>query len=108
LRKIQTIADSYGIICGIYGHVGDGNLHTGPVVKLNNRVEVENVQKMFDDIHHMAIDMEGTTTAEHGVGIARAKYMEKEHGAALEVMRAIKQTLDPNNILNPGKMALPS
>ncbi|HWO95256.1 MAG TPA: FAD-binding oxidoreductase [Bacillus sp. (in: firmicutes)] len=108
LRGIHNIADSYGIICGIYGHVGDGNLHTGPVIKLNNQIEVENVQKMIDDIHHMAIEMEGTTTAEHGVGIVRAKYMEKEHGPALELMRTIKKAIDPNNILNPGKMALPN
>ncbi|MEK3989847.1 FAD-binding oxidoreductase [Robertmurraya sp. FSL R5-0851] len=108
LRSIHNLADKYGIICGIYGHVGDGNLHTGPVIKLNNKVEVENVQKMIDEIHHLAIEMEGTTTAEHGVGIVRAEYMEKEHGPALELMRAIKRTMDPNNILNPGKMALPN
>ncbi|NEU31887.1 FAD-binding protein [bacterium LRH843] len=108
LRTIHDIAKKYGIVCGIYGHVGDGNLHTGPVVNMNNKVEMENVQKMIDDIHQLAIDMEGTTTAEHGVGLVRAKYMDVEHGAAMEVMRAIKRTLDPNNILNPGKMALPN
>lgn len=108
LRTIHNIADKYNIICGIYGHVGDGNLHTGPVVNRNNEVEIENVKKMIDDIHELAISMEGTTTAEHGVGIVRAKYMDREHGPAMEVMRAIKKTLDPNNILNPGKMALPN
>mgnify|MGYP001327133063 CR=1 FL=1 len=108
LRRIHSIAEKYGIICGIYGHVGDGNLHTGPVINMNNEVELENVQKMIDEIHELAIEMEGTTTAEHGVGIVRAKYMEREHGAALDVMRAIKKALDPNNILNPGKMALPN
>lgn len=108
LREIHNIANRYGIVCGIYGHVGDGNLHTGPVVNSNNEVEMENVQKMIDDIHDLAIKMEGTTTAEHGVGIVRAKYMDVEHGPAMEIMRAIKKTLDPNNILNPGKMALPN
>lgn len=108
LRRIHNIAEKYNIICGIYGHVGDGNLHTGPVVDMNNEVEMENVQKMIDEIHELAIEMEGTTTAEHGVGIVRAKYMDIEHGAAMEVMRAIKKALDPNNILNPGKMALPN
>ncbi|MCM3089891.1 MULTISPECIES: FAD-binding oxidoreductase [unclassified Cytobacillus] len=108
LREIHNIADRYNIICGIYGHVGDGNMHTGPVVNMNNQLEMENVQKMIGDIHELAIKMEGTTTAEHGVGIVRAKYMDVEHGPAMEVMRAIKRTLDPNNILNPGKMALPN
>lgn len=107
LRGIQKIANSYNIICGIYGHVGDGNLHTGPVISMNNEEEIENAKKMIDDIHLMAIEMEGTTTAEHGVGLVRAKYMELEHGPAMELMCAIKKTVDPNNILNPGKMALP-
>jgi glycolate oxidase len=108
LRRIQTMSEKYDIVSGIYGHVGDGNLHTGPVVNKNNHVEIENVQKMIDEIHDLAIEMEGTTTAEHGVGIVRAKYMDIEHGPAMEIMRAIKKTLDPNNILNPGKMALPN
>ncbi len=107
LRRIQEIADSYNIICGIYGHVGDGNLHTAPVINMNNKTEIENAKKMIDDIHHLAIELEGTTTAEHGVGIVRAKYMDIEHGPAMELMRRIKKTVDPNNILNPGKMALP-
>lgn len=108
LRAIHNIAEKYGIVCGIYGHVGDGNMHTGPVINRNNELEMTNVQKMIDDIHELAIEMEGTTTAEHGVGLVRAKYMDLEHGAAMDVMRAIKKTLDPNNILNPGKMALPN
>lgn len=108
LRRIHNIANSYNIICGIYGHVGDGNLHTGPVISLGNKEEIKNAQKMIDEIHYMAIEMEGTTTAEHGVGIVRAKYMELEHGPAMELMRSIKKTVDPNNILNPGKMALPN
>ena len=107
LRRIHEIARSYNIVCAIYGHIGDGNLHTSPVINMRNKEEIESAKKMIDDIHNLAIEMEGTTTAEHGVGIVRAKYMDIEHGPALEVMRAIKRTLDPNNILNPGKMALP-
>lgn len=107
LRRIHEIARSYHIVCAIYGHIGDGNLHTSPVINMRNKEEIENAKRMIDDIHNLALEMEGTTTAEHGVGIVRAEYMEIEHGPALEVMRAIKKTLDPNNILNPGKMALP-
>jgi len=107
LRKIHEIARSYNIVCAIYGHIGDGNLHTSPVINRRDKEEIENAKKMIEDIHRLAIEMEGTTTAEHGVGIVRAQYMEIEHGTALEVMKAIKRTLDPNNILNPGKMALP-
>ncbi|SEB72000.1 FAD-binding oxidoreductase [Paenibacillus sp. GP183] len=107
LRTIHEIARSYQIVCAIYGHIGDGNLHTSPVINLKDQTEVENAKKMIEDIHRMAIEMEGTTTAEHGVGFVRAPYMEIEHGPAFQVMCAIKKTLDPNNILNPGKMALP-
>lgn len=107
LRTIHEIAGSYGIVCAVYGHIGDGNLHTSPVIDLKNPIEVENAKKLIEDIHRMALELEGTTTAEHGVGFVRAQYMEVEHGPAFQVMCAIKKTLDPNNILNPGKMALP-
>lgn len=106
LRRIHEIARSYDIVCAIYGHIGDGNLHTSPVINMKNKTEIENAKKMIEDIHQMAIEMDGTTTAEHGVGFVRAQYMEAEHGPALALMRALKRTVDPNNILNPGKMAL--
>lgn len=106
LRRIHEMARSYDIVCAIFGHVGDGNLHTSPVINMKNKAEVENAKKFIDDIHQMAIEMEGTTTAEHGVGTVRAMYMETEHGPALALMRALKNTMDPNHILNPGKMAL--
>jgi D-lactate dehydrogenase (cytochrome) len=57
-------------------------------------------------IVYKALELDGTATGEHGVGIGKAKYMRHEHGEALDVMRAIKQTLDPNGILNPGKIFL--
>ncbi|MDQ0338185.1 glycolate oxidase [Caldalkalibacillus uzonensis] len=108
IRRIHEITNSYNIVCGIYGHVGDGNLHTAPIIDINNQQEVEKAKQMIEEIHHLAIELGGTTTAEHGVGIVRAPYMEIEHGQALDVMRRLKKTLDPNNILNPGKMALPT
>ncbi len=106
LEGIQAIGEKYNTIIVTYGHVADGNFHSAPVIDLESPEELERVKKVGDEIHEMALKLNGTVTGEHGVGIVRAKYMEREHGPALDVMRTIKQALDPNNILNPGKMGL--
>ena len=106
LEGIQAIGKKYNTIIVTYGHVADGNFHSAPVIDLESQEEIERVKKVGDEIHEMALKLNGTVTGEHGVGIVRAKYMEREHGPALDVMRTIKHALDPNNILNPGKMGL--
>jgi glycolate oxidase len=68
--------------------------------------EWDRLRRAADRIHRTAMELGGTVSSEHGIGLARAQYMEEQHGAALEVMRAIKRALDPKGILNPGKMAL--
>jgi glycolate oxidase len=65
---------------------------------------VEKTKIIADSIHRLALSMEGSTTGEHGVGFSRAQYMEEEHGKALDVMWAIKKTIDPKGIMNPGKI----
>jgi D-lactate dehydrogenase (cytochrome) len=84
------------------GHAGDGNLH----VEMPYKDEETNRHALLanDAIVYKAIELGGTSTGEHGVGIGKAKFMEREHGTAVDVMRELKQTLDPNNILNPGKI----
>lgn len=106
LRKIQEIGAKYDIPIVTYGHIGDGNLHAAPIINPNEQAEIEKVKKAADEIHRMALGLEGTTTGEHGVGLTRADYMEEELGLSLHIMRKIKRLLDPNNILNPGKMGL--
>lgn len=106
LRRIQQIGEKYGITIVTYGHIGDGNLHAAPVVNTYDPSEIERVRRVGDEIHRMALEMEGSTTGEHGVGLTRAAYMVEEMGFSLELMRRIKKALDPLNILNPGKMAL--
>jgi len=106
LRIIQQTSAKYNIPIVTYGHIGDGNLHAAPVINTYDPNEIENVKKIGDEIHRMALTLEGTTTGEHGVGLTRAGYMEEELGFSLQVMRKIKRVLDPLNILNPGKMAL--
>jgi D-lactate dehydrogenase (cytochrome) len=84
------------------GHAGDGNLH----VELPYKDEVTRQRALLanEAIVTKAIELDGTCTGEHGVGIGKAKFMELEHGTAVDVMRSLKQTLDPRGILNPGKI----
>jgi D-lactate dehydrogenase (cytochrome) len=84
------------------GHAGDGNLHVA--VPYPDEATRQRAQLANDAVVDQAIALGGTSTGEHGVGIGKAKYMEREHGTAVEVMRNLKQMLDPNGILNPGKI----
>lgn len=106
LRGIHNLGAKYGIYVAIYGHVGDGNIHAAPIIEMRDPDQVERAKRMIEDIHVLALDLQGTTTGEHGVGIVRAQYMAREHGPALTLMRLLKKTLDPKNLMNPGKMAL--
>ncbi len=104
LRRIRSLGEKYGIPVVNYGHIGDGNVHTAPVIDPENPAEVEKVNQLVHEIHLLAIEMEGSTTGEHGVGAVRRQYAELEHGESLKVMRAIKNALDPKGIMNPGKL----
>ena len=97
-----------GLIAPIVGHVGDGNFHTPPVVDRNNPKEMAAIETFLERLTKRAIAMEGTCTGEHGVGQGKRKYLEAELGDGLAVMRAIKQALDPLDIINPGKIFLPA
>lgn len=104
LRAIQDTAKRYDLIVVTYGHIATGNIHPAPVIDVANPEEVRRVRLFADEIHKLARTMGGTVTGEHGVGMTRVGYMAEEHGPALEVMRRIKQALDPKGIMNPGKL----
>ncbi len=103
---IETQADiaELGMVAPIVGHIGDGNFHVLPLVDMDNEQEVKAAHGFLDRLVARALAMDGTCTGEHGVGTGKKKYMEAEHGPGVEVMRAIKKTLDPHNIFNPGKV----
>lgn len=101
---IKVLSQKYDIPVVIYGHIGDGNMHTAPIIDPLVPEEVERARKLADGIHRLALEMGGSTTGEHGVGFVRADYMEEEHGKALDVMWAIKKAIDPKGIMNPGKI----
>jgi D-lactate dehydrogenase (cytochrome) len=83
------------------GHVGDGNFH---VLCMYDAAETAQVEAFATRLVERAQSMGGTCTGEHGVGLGKKKYLVAEHGDALDVMRALKRTLDPENRMNPGKM----
>ncbi|MCK7613522.1 FAD-binding oxidoreductase [Roseibium sediminicola] len=93
-----------GFLAPIVGHVGDGNFHVQVLVNIDDPEEKRRTEKFVERLSLRAIDMGGTCTGEHGVGQGKQKYMAREHGEALEVMRAVKHALDPDNVMNPGKI----
>ena len=88
----------------LVGHVGDGNFHMLYLVDPSRPEEIEEAKRLSDLMVMRALDAGGTCTGEHGIGMGKMEYLEKEHGAAVEVMRDIKHVLDPLNLMNPGKM----
>jgi glycolate oxidase len=104
LRAIRELAAKYNIQVVNYGHIGDGNVHTAPVINPEIPEEVERVLKLVDEIHLLAIEMQGSTTGEHGVGAVRRAYAELEHGRAVHYMKKVKEAFDPKGIMNPGKL----
>lgn len=103
LHKVREISEEFDIPIMTYGHIGDGNLHTGMCIDMLSDEEWTKLNKAADKIHRTAISIGGTVTAEHGVGSARAEYLGLQLGKALDVMILIKNALDPKGILNPGK-----
>ena len=91
----------------IIGHVGDGNFHVVLFCNPADADEVKRVKVVYGRMIDRALDMGGTCTGEHGIGSGKRAYLEKEHGEAVDVMRAIKLALDPFNLMNPGKNAGP-
>jgi D-lactate dehydrogenase (cytochrome) len=94
-----------GLVAPIVGHVGDGNFHVTPLIDLENKSEIEAADAFAHRLAHRAIAMGGTCTGEHGVGQKKREYMEEEHGpVAIDLMRRVKASFDPQNLFNPGKV----
>ncbi|WP_298726890.1 FAD-linked oxidase C-terminal domain-containing protein [uncultured Ferrovibrio sp.] len=93
-----------GLTAPLVGHVGDGNFHLAIVLDRNNPAEIEAIEAFSERLVHRALSMDGTCTGEHGIGRGKMKYLVAEHGEAVSVMLAIKKALDPNNLMNPGKI----
>lgn len=100
--------DQSQLVGTFLGHVGDGNFHVALLADGNDAQEMSRAKAFVERLALRAIAMDGTCTGEHGVGHGKIKYLEVEHGGALDAMRAIKRALDPDNIMNPGKIFAPA
>ncbi len=103
---VETKADlaESKILATLVGHVGDGNFHLGLMIDPDSKEEVAHAEAFSERLVHRALAMDGTCTGEHGIGLGKMRFMIPEHGEAVEVMRMIKSALDPQNLMNPGKM----
>ncbi len=107
VRRVQQIAERHGLLIGTFGHAGDGNLHPTIVCDERDGDEMERVEKAVDEIFRAALELGGTLSGEHGIGLSKAPFMPMEmKDAGMKATVAIKRALDPNNVLNPGKMHL--
>jgi D-lactate dehydrogenase (cytochrome) len=104
IRLTQSDIELTGLIAPIVGHVGDGNFHVTVLTDMSDREEIAKVEAFSDRLAERALEMDGTCTGEHGIGVGKMKFMGKEYGPAVATMSAIKTALDPANILNPGKI----
>ncbi|HEY4553585.1 MAG TPA: glycolate oxidase subunit GlcD [Bacillaceae bacterium] len=105
VAEIERIAEKYRVTICTFGHAGDGNLHPTCPTDLRDHDEMERVEKAFEEIFAAAIELGGTITGEHGVGVVKAPYLEWKLGPeGIALMKAVKLAFDPNNIMNPGKM----
>ena len=92
------------VIGAIVGHVGDGNFHLTLMLDPDDPKDVAEAERLNTRLVARALALEGTCTGEHGVGYGKIDFLQAEHGEALSVMRLVKKALDPDNIMNPGKI----
>lgn len=104
IRKISRVIEEQRITAPLIGHVGDGNFHLVLLFDPDDPEEFTRARHVNKTLVQMAIEMQGTATGEHGVGLGKKAYLQEEHGSALNLMRTIKRAIDPKNIMNPGKI----
>ncbi|MEO2083821.1 MAG: FAD-linked oxidase C-terminal domain-containing protein [Desulfurobacteriaceae bacterium] len=101
IKKVYEIADKYNLMVVNFGHAGDGNIHVNFMYEPG---EEERVERAVREVFELTIELEGSISGEHGIGWMKKEFLPLEVGDALEKMKAVKRALDPNNILNPGKI----
>ncbi|MFW6307528.1 MAG: FAD-linked oxidase C-terminal domain-containing protein [Campylobacterales bacterium] len=107
LEKIAEVGRKYNIQIPCFGHTGDGNVHTNVMVDRDDPKSVEIGHEAIEEIFKITVDMGGTLSGEHGIGLSKAPFMNLAFSEAeIELFRSIKKAFDPNNILNPGKMGI--
>ena len=95
---------NYGLKAPIVGHVGDGNFHVTILYDPENKDDLVKIRDFSDKLVEKSLELGGTSTGEHGIGLNKKKYLENEHKSGLFLMKTLKKAIDPNNIMNPGKI----
>ncbi|WP_339228746.1 FAD-linked oxidase C-terminal domain-containing protein [Oceanobacillus sp. FSL K6-2867] len=104
-KRLKEIREKYHINLVVFGHAGDGNLHPNIIADKRDQEEMHRVEKAVEEIFEAAIELGGTLSGEHGIGTLKAPFMEMELGEiGLDMMKRIKESWDPKNVLNPGKI----
>jgi glycolate oxidase len=107
VEKIQTLSRDTGLTMVSFGHAGDGNIHFNIMLDKKDSSQLQKANRAVEEIFNFTIQLGGTLSGEHGIGITKAAYMEKEiHPESLALMKRIKKAFDPSGILNPGKMRM--
>lgn len=105
IRDYRKVAEKYGLLMVIFGHIGDGNLHVNLLYDKKNREEEERAERAVDEIFEITLRYNGSITGEHGVGLTKRKFLEYQFGpVGMEILRGIKKVFDPKNLFNPGKV----
>ena len=109
IRYVASVAEKYKLKVGTFGHMGDGNLHPTFLTDERNTEEMHRIEEAFEDIFKEAIRLGGTITGEHGIGVAKKKFLPDFAGQAqMRILREVRNAVDPKGILNPGKIFDPS
>ena len=104
LEETEKDITASGRMVPVLGHIGDGNFHLCIIVDPNSETDILAAEQMNERLVKRAIAMEGTCTGEHGIGCGKMEFLTEEHGAGVDVMRMVKRSMDPDNIMNPGKV----
>ncbi|MCF6247365.1 MAG: FAD-binding protein [Desulfobacula sp.] len=105
VNALQDVAKKYDLSIGTFGHAGDGNLHPTILTDKRNKKEWHRVEQAIEEIFDKALSMGGTLSGEHGTGLAKAPFLQKEIGlSSIEFSRRLRKAMDPKGILNPGKL----
>lgn len=104
IAALHDVLDRHGVEAVIYGHAGEGNVHTRPLLDLENPGDRETMRSIAGEVFPLVRDLGGTISGEHGDGYVRTGHLETQYGPMVELFRELKERVDPGNVLNPGKV----
>ena len=104
IKFAEVEIKKYGLQAPMVGHVGDGNFHSTVIYDPNKKEDHKMIRDFSDKLIEKALELDGTVTGEHGIGINKKEYLKKQHPDNLPLMKILKKSIDPNNIMNPGKI----